>query len=68
MDFLTTMVIKSPSSKNPPPVTDLSARAVKLARIIDRLPEGSYHIALIKNAQGWALIIEETNQVRSGLL
>ena len=41
------------------PVTDLSRRAVSLARIIDRLPEGYFTILLKKYSSRWAVEVRE---------
>lgn len=51
----------------PTPVTDLSARAVSLAREIDRLPPGDYVIRLVKcevRAQPWQAEITREQPVR----
>jgi hypothetical protein len=52
---------------DPQPVTDLSARAVSLAREIDRLPPGDYVIRLVKceiRALPWQAEIMREQPVR----
>jgi hypothetical protein len=54
------------NSQQPKPVTDLSARVVQLARMIDRLPPGNYDISLQKqdlNAQAWSVEIVRTEKI-----
>ena len=49
-------------------VTDLSARVVQLARMIDRLPPGDYDISLQKqdlSAQDWRVEIVRTEKISS---
>lgn len=48
------------------PVTDLSARVVQLARMIERLPPGNYEISLQKQelkAQDWNVEIVRTEKI-----
>ena len=46
------------------PITDLSKKAVSLARQIDRLPSGDYSIQLVKCDDVWQAEIKKTEPVR----
>ena len=48
----------------PKQVNDLSPRVVSLARAIDRLPPGTYSIAIIKGLQ-WDAQINRVEQVQT---
>jgi hypothetical protein len=51
---------------SPKPVTDLSPRVVQLARMLDRLPPGTYEISLSKQdlrAQDWNVEIVRTEKI-----
>ncbi len=48
------------------PVTDLSVRAISLARRIDRLPEGEYTIKLVKpevRGQPWEVHVTRVETI-----
>lgn len=50
------------------PVTDLSPRVVELARMIDRLPPGTFEITIQKadvRAQDWKVEIVRTEIIRN---
>lgn len=42
-----------------------STKAIKLARYVDRLPEGTYVIRLEKNSAGWVVSVHQTVNRRS---
>jgi len=47
---------------------DISRMAVRLGRILDRLPVGRYALSLDKRLDGWHIVITETPVVRDILL
>jgi hypothetical protein len=50
---------------------DLSERAVRIARIIDRLPPGTYNIELLKpeiKAASWKVIVERLEFIQKAAL
>jgi hypothetical protein len=50
---------------NDKPITDLSDRAVRLARIIDRLPPGHLTIRIEKELEYWDVRVEQNLHVQS---
>lgn len=68
---MTTMAASS-SSEPAKPITDLSARAVSLAREIDRLPPGGYYVILLKKptlkALDWTVDIARQEPIRKMLI
>jgi hypothetical protein len=56
------------STQLSPPPADLSPRVVQLARMIERLPPGSYDISIQKQdlrAQDWKVEIVRTEKIAS---
>lgn len=53
------------------PVNDLSERAIQLARMIDRLPPGTYTVELLKpdlKAASWKIVIERVEFIQKAAL